>query len=109
LAREGEAVSIQTKDDIWRRLRLHQDDLQEFGVKQLGLFGSFRRNEGNEQSDVDIFVVFEAGQKTFNNFMDLCFFLEELFEREVDVVTLESLSQHLKQKILKEVEFVPLF
>jgi predicted nucleotidyltransferase len=39
-------------------------------------------------------------------FMDLCFFLEDLFGRRVDLVTPESLSPHFGEKILQEVEYV---
>jgi predicted nucleotidyltransferase len=52
-------------------------------------------------------VVFQPGMKTFNNFMDLCFFLEDLFGRSVDLVTPESLSPFFGQRILDEVEYVP--
>jgi len=51
-------------------------------------------------------VEFESELKTFVNFMDLCFFLEDLFERKVNVLTPESLSPIFGDKILPEVEYV---
>ena len=97
---------MMTKQDIFSSLRENQLVLEKFGVSRCGLFGSFRTGEATERSDVDLLVIFDPEQKTFNNFMDLCFFLEELFGRKVDVVTPESLSPHFGHKILQEVEYV---
>jgi hypothetical protein len=60
-------------------------------VKRCGVFGSFARNEAGAQSDVDILVEFELEKKSFDNFMKLSFFLEDLFGRRVNLVTTESL------------------
>jgi hypothetical protein len=100
------SVLLLGKDDIFRLLQEHWDTLLGFGVRRCGLFGSFRRGEATDQSDVDLLVIFEPDLKTFRNFMNLCFFLEDLFERKVDVVTPESLSPIFGHKILEEVEYV---
>ncbi|NUM43045.1 MAG: nucleotidyltransferase domain-containing protein, partial [Leptospiraceae bacterium] len=60
---------IQTKKDVVSIIRRHQEKIKAFGVKKLGLFGSFIRNEQNIESDIDLLVEFEEGQKTFDNFM----------------------------------------
>ncbi|MGB3491601.1 MAG: nucleotidyltransferase family protein [Elainellaceae cyanobacterium] len=99
---------ISTKQELVRRLREHRQDLENYGVRQFGLFGSFQTETAHENSDIDVLVIFEPGKKTFRNFMDLCFFLEDLFGRSVDVVTPESLSPHFGSKILQEVEYVSL-
>ena len=100
-------MPIQTKKNILSIIRDHQEPLRNFGVKRLGLFGSFVREEQNAKSDVDLLVEFEADKKTFKNFIHLCFYLEELFQREVELVTPESLSPYLGPHILREVEYVP--
>ena len=82
-----------------------QEQIRAFGVKRYGLFGSFVRGEHTDESDVDILVEFEPGQKTFDHFMHLAFFLEELLGRPVDLVTLESLSPYIGPHILQEVEY----
>ena len=89
-------------------LSAHKVELRALGVRRLGLFGSFVRGEQRSNSDVDMLVEFEQGQKSFDHFMALCFFLEELFKRKVDVLTRESLSPHIGPHILKEVEYVSL-
>jgi uncharacterized protein len=75
------------------------------GVKRVGLFGSFSRGENKEGSDIDFLVEFNEGQKSYDNFIELSFLLEEIFKNKVDLLTLESLSPYLKPYILKEIEF----
>ena len=98
-------MAVQTKEQIFALLHRHQADLQHLGVQRYGIFGSFVRNEAQDQSDVDILVEFVPNQKTFDNFMHLAFFLEELFERTVDLITPESLSPYIGPHILREVEY----
>lgn len=97
---------IQTKKDVVSIIRRHQEKIKAFGVKKLGLFGSFIRNEQNIESDIDLLVEFEEGQKTFDNFMQLSFLLEELLSWPVELVTVESVSPYLRPYITQEVEYV---
>ena len=101
-------IASQTKKDIVTALLRHQAQIQALGVKRLGLFGSFVREQQTPQSDVDLLVEFKQGQKTFDHFMQLAFLLEEILQRHVELVTSESLSPHIGPHILKEVEYVPL-
>jgi predicted nucleotidyltransferase len=98
-------MTVQDKNQIFSRLREHQAEIRQFGVKRFGLFGSFLYGRQTGQSDVDLLVEFESGQKSFDNFMRLGFFLEDLLERKVDLITPESLSPHIGPKILREVEY----
>jgi predicted nucleotidyltransferase len=97
-----------TKDDVMLLLRQNQTRIRSLGVKRLGLFGSFVRGQQTSDSDVDILVEFESGQKTFDHFMQLSFLLEELLGRPVELVTPESLSPHIGPRVLAEVEHVAL-
>ncbi len=73
-------MPVKTKDKVLSLLQKNQQHLQCFGVSHCGVFGSFVHDTAiDEQSDVDILVVFKPKQKTFDNFMHLSFFLEELF------------------------------
>jgi uncharacterized protein len=73
-----------------------------FGVKSIGVFGSFARGEEKNESDLDVLVDFEDGKKTFDNFIELKFYLEDLFDRKVDLVTVNALRPQLKTSILNE-------
>ncbi len=102
-------MPVQTKEEILGLLRKHEAEMRRFAVRRCGLFGSFVRNEAHgDRSDVDILVEFEPGQKTFDHFMQLAFFLEGLFGRRVDLVTTESLSPYIGPRIMREVEYATL-
>ena len=89
--------------DALGTLREHENVLVErFGVKKVGVFGSFAKGEERRDSDVDILVEFKEGQKTFGNYMELKFYLEELFGREVDLVIETAIKPRLRGHILKE-------
>jgi uncharacterized protein len=96
---------VESKEQVFSLLRQAQPQLRRFGVKRCGLFGSFVRGEQNTESDVDILVEFDEGQKSFDNFMRLALFLEELFGRRVELLTPESLSPHIGPHILREAEY----
>ena len=99
---------VMTKQDIFSVLEQNRSRLQALGVKKIGLFGSFLRGEQRPDSDIDLLVQFEPGQKTFDNFIDLSFFLEEVLQHRTELVTVESLSPHLGPHILREVEYAGL-
>jgi len=97
---------IQKKEDVYSIIGRNQGKIEVFGVKKLGLFGSFVRREQNAQSDIDLLVEFEQDKKTFDNFIHLSFFLEEILKHHIELVTAESLSPYIKPHIIKEVEYV---
>jgi uncharacterized protein len=101
-------TAIATKQDIFYLLHREQSRLKAFGVRRIGLFGSFVRGEQREESDIDLLVEFDPGKKTFDAFMNLSFFLEELLSHRVELVTIESLSPYIGPHILKEVEYAVL-
>ena len=74
--------------------------LRRLGVRRLGLFGSVARDEAREASDLD-FVV-ELDEKTFDRYMDLKLYLEDLFECPVDLVLSDSIKPRLRSTILNE-------
>ncbi len=98
-------MPVKDKREIFALLTENESQLRRLGAMRCGLFGSFARGEQEERSDVDILVEFEEGRKTFDNFMALAFFLEDLFGRKVDLHTPESLSPHFGHYILDEVEY----
>jgi len=97
---------VKTKNDITSLILANKIQIQQFGAKSIGLFGSFASNKQNAKSDIDLIVEFEKEKKTFNNFIKLTFFLEDLFNRKVELVTPESISKYIKPHILKTTEYV---
>ena len=96
---------IETKEELIGQLHRNRDVIRRYGVERVGLFGSFAQSKQTEASDVDLLVQFRDGEKTFDNFMNLSSFLEDLTGRKVDLVTPESLSPYIGPKILAEVEY----
>jgi predicted nucleotidyltransferase len=88
-------------------MHTHKPQLMCFGVNKIGLFGSYVRNQQQPQSDIDILVDFELEKETFDNFMNLYNYLEELFiDEKIEVVTVNGLSPYIGKYILEEVNYV---
>ena len=77
-----------------------------FHVRKIGIFGSYIRGEQTTSSDIDILVEFEGGHKDFFNYMRLKYYLEELLDKEVDLVIKNAVKSRLKKRIFKELEYV---
>ena len=71
---------------------------RRFSVKALSLFGSAARDELSKSSDIDVLVEF-AGGPTFDRYMDLKFFLEGLFGKSVDLVTVDAVNPRMRAHI----------
>jgi hypothetical protein len=74
---------------------------RRFSVKALSVFGSVARGEAAEGSDVDVLVAFKQ-KATFDLFMDLKFYLEELLGRGVDLVTDKAIRPQVRRAIDQE-------
>lgn len=101
------SVSLE-KQNILQELSNQRHHLAEFGVEEIGLFGSFVRDEANADSDIDLLVEMNKSRKTFRNFLALNYYLEELFGRKVELVTKQSLSPYIGPHILRTVEYASL-
>ncbi len=77
---------------------------KDFGVKEIGLFGSYSNDSFTEESDIDILV--ELEKPIGWNFFSLEPYLEQIFDRKIDLVTKSALKEQLKDEILKQVNFV---
>ena len=96
-----------SKNTILSVIRAHKPKLASFGVNRIGLFGSYVRNEQQPDSDIDLLVDFEPEKETFDNFMNLYNYIEELFGNEkIEIVTFVGLSPYIGKHILKEVNYV---
>lgn len=89
------------RDEVVALLRGRAQDLRRFRVRSLDLFGSLARDEAQTTSDVDLLVEFDDSP-TFDQFMDLKFFLEDLLSRRVDLVTRAALKPRMRPAIERE-------
>ena len=79
--------------------------IKSYGVTSLALFGSFARDEAKSSSDLDLLVEFE-GVVTFDNYMDLKFFLEDSLGLSVDLVSRKMLKPELLKSVEKDAIYV---
>jgi hypothetical protein len=77
----------------------------KYSVSELGVFGSFVRNEQHKRSDVDILVSFSKSISAFQ-FIDLKDELSEKLGTKVDLVVKKALKPRIGKRILEEVEYV---
>jgi uncharacterized protein len=74
---------------------------ERYKVKEIGIFGSFVRDEQSEASDIDILVEFSE-PISFFSFIDLEDHLSEVLETKVDLVSKKALKPHIGKNILRE-------
>jgi len=95
------------KQAILEKIKSAQHDMSKYGIKSIGLFGSYVRNEQTETSDIDILIDFEPGKETYDNLLSAYAFLEQLFANQhIEVVTKNGLSPFIGPAILNEVQYV---
>ncbi|HBT17230.1 MAG TPA: nucleotidyltransferase [Firmicutes bacterium] len=69
-------------EDIIEFFKNNKCELKKYGIRKIGLFGSYAKSQENENSDIDVLIEFEEGNKTFDNYMDFKFYLEDRFNKE---------------------------
>jgi predicted nucleotidyltransferase len=89
------------RDEVLVILNCHRENLEEFGVKSLAVFGSVARNEARPDSDVDLLVEFKRPVGLFT-FVRLKRYLEKILGRSVDLGTPDSLKPYLQEPVMRE-------
>jgi len=89
-------------------IEAHAEELHALGARRIGVFGSFAKNQATPESDVDVYVEFSEGMKTYDNFFALYELLQELFDRPIDLVTDGALSERKARLILPTVRYATL-
>jgi hypothetical protein len=96
-----------TKEQIIDTITSTKPELKSFGIRNIGLFGSYVRGEQTKTSDIDILIDFEPNEENYDNYMAVCDIIENLFlNQRVEIVTKNGLSPYIGPRILKEVFYV---
>ena len=98
--------AVQTKAEVIARLQAQREPLRALGVAQLGLFGSFVRDEAGPESDVDLLVDFQEGRKTYRAICAVGDLLEDVLGRSVEILTRPGLSRYIGPHIIRTTEHV---
>ncbi len=97
---------MQDIETIKAIIKRHKPEIvKKYHVSEIGVFGSYTREEQSQESDIDILVSFKK-PIGFIKFMRLEFFLSELLGKKVDLVTKDALKPHIGQVILSETQYV---
>ena len=97
---------MKTLEEIRNLLLRHKEQLRkEYGVKEIGIFGSYTRGEQDKSSDLDILIEFEK-PIGFVKFLKLENSLSALIGIKVELVTKKALKPYIGQRILQEVRYV---
>ena len=92
------------KNEIVEKLVRHRSEIENFGVEKIGIFGSLLK--GETSGDIDILISFKENEESFQNLMDLYYFLKETLNVQIDLVTTNALSPYIGPYILREVEYI---
>ena len=93
-------------EDIIRKIMQNEIEIRNFGVRRLGVFGSFVKGNNTENSDVDILVSFEDVPKIAKAYFGLKFYLEDLLNMEVDLCRDKDIRIELKDEIMKSIKYI---
>ncbi len=93
-------------ESILKTLEENRDTILSFGVRQLGVFGSCASGEQTETSDPDFLDEFD--DPTFDNYFDLKFFFEKLFDSQVDLLIKDTIKPRIRSAILAEAVYAGL-
>jgi predicted nucleotidyltransferase len=94
-----------TKEIILEKLHEYKLQIREFGVKKLTLFGSYARDEQKKTSDIDFLVEFKKGRGLFRDYVGLLHFLEDTFNKKIDLGKTHLVREELKEDILGGIQY----
>ncbi|HPA59257.1 MAG TPA: nucleotidyltransferase family protein [Synergistales bacterium] len=89
------------RDEIIRKIREHEKEIQDLGAERLSLFGSAVRDDLLPESDIDILVSFVM-PADYRRYINLKFFLEDLLQRPVDLVMETALKPRIRKRVERE-------
>ncbi len=90
---------------ILQKLKENRDELRWMGVRSLAVFGSAVRDELRLDSDIDLLADLEPPY-TFDRYIGVKFYLEDLLGRPVDLVLPDTLKERIRPEVEKEAVYV---
>ncbi|MBW4054790.1 MAG: nucleotidyltransferase family protein [Proteobacteria bacterium] len=94
-----------TREQILDFLRQHKQEMHDsFGVTKIGLFGSYARGDAREDSDIDMAI--ELSANTADSYFGLLHYLEDTFQKRIDLGIESNFKPIIKPYILKEIIYV---
>jgi predicted nucleotidyltransferase len=93
------------RNQVIQTIKENKPMLEQLGVRSMALFGSLARDEASRDSDVDLLVELNPPY-TFDRYIQVKFFLEDLLQMPVDLVMRETLKPLIRSEVEKEAIYV---
>lgn len=90
------------KEYILEKLRENKEYFDKYGVVKIGLFGSYLSVEATEESDIDILIKMKETENNYFNYCYVLYFLEELFNKKIDLINATNDTLNYKVPQIKE-------
>ena len=95
-----------TKIELLSKLQHAQGELKNrFGIEKIALFGSYARDEANEDSDIDI-AIMKVEEKDYFKRIEAKYYLEDLLQKKVDIGYFDSIRPIIQKYIKKDLLLV---
>lgn len=94
-----------TAEAIIQTLRENKERIDSFGVRTIGIFGSYVHGDATTESDIDIAITFQEGKKSFRHYIELLHFLEDTFNKKIELVIQDNIKEALKKHILPTIQY----
>lgn len=96
-----------TRDQILTKLKAKKTEFLKYGISNIGLFGSYVRNQQTPKSNIDLLIDFVPGKESFDNLIAAYDLFENIFQGEkIEVITKNGLSKYIGPKILQNVVYI---
>jgi len=95
-------------EEIMKILMEHKEELRKrYGVKEIGIFGSYVRGKEKKSSDLDLLVEFDPHKSIgLLEFINMENYLSDIMGVKVDLVMKSALKPRIGEHILKEVIYL---
>jgi uncharacterized protein len=92
-----------TKDDALRRLKAHEIELKQAGLRSLYLFGSMSRGTADKDSDIDLLCdLQDSDDFGLLEFIRIRDRLSDLLDSRIDLVERRSMRPRIYERISQE-------
>jgi predicted nucleotidyltransferase len=93
------------KEEIIYSLIQNRSFIESRGAINIGLFGSYSQGSQNDESDIDLLIQFDERKKSFDNFIELTLFLEDILGKDVELITQESIDSDFYNSIKSDLVY----
>ncbi|MEG0135797.1 MAG: nucleotidyltransferase domain-containing protein [Cetobacterium sp.] len=90
-----------TREELLKSLKENKEKLEMLGASKIGVFGSYAKGTATEDSDIDILLELNPEGDIYGNYCNIKYFLEELYNKKVDLLTTSHFRRNYKTELAK--------